>query len=76
MEKGSLGVMRAARIRITTKAIFRYPRSCFRVRIPMLESTRTTVGNSNSRPIRKTIEVNSEIYELREIVFWTVSLTE
>ena len=75
IENGSLGVMKAARTRITTKAAFRYPRSCFRVRMPMLERTSTTVGNSNRRPMRNTIDVNREMYEPREIVFWTVSLT-
>ena len=75
MENGSLGVMKAARIRITTKADFRNPFNCFRVRMPMLERTSTTVGNSNSRPIRNTMDVNREIYELKEIVFCTVSLT-
>ena len=76
MENGSLGVMMAARTRTVTKAYLRHPLSCSRLRMPRLDSARITVGNSNRIPIRNTMEVKRDMYELREMVFTIASLTE
>ena len=75
MEKGSLGVMRAERSSITTKAYFLNPFICCRFIIPIVERTSITVGNSKSKPIRNTIEKKSDMYEPRVIVFAMLSLT-
>ena len=61
MENGSLGVINALRMSTAIKACFRSFRSWDLCTTPRLESTRIMVGNSNSSPIRNTMEVKRDM---------------
>ena len=75
-EKGSPeGVINSARITTAQIACLRKRLSNSRFTTPIADRTAIKVGNSNTRPKVRIVEVNSEIYELRENVLGTSGLT-
>ena len=76
MVKGSpVGVRTAASMSMATTAWRRNLRMYSRVTSPKWDSTARTDGNSNRIPIRNTIDVNVDIYEVSANVFTTLPLT-
>ena len=69
------GVISAARITTAHTACLRYVWSMSRVTIPSADQMAMTVGKSNTSPKGIMVEVNKDIYELRENVFGTSGLT-
>lgn len=75
IETGSAGVITAATISIATKAYLRHFRRSALSITPSRESAMTAVGNSNTTPLSRTIDVNIDIYDPRLIVFTTSAET-
>jgi hypothetical protein len=75
-EKGSpVGVIIAASINMMHIACFLYSRRFSLVTIPSADNTTIIVGNSNTIPKASTVDENRDIYEDKENVFGTASLT-
>jgi len=61
IDTGSAGVINAAIINMTTNAYLRPLRNRVRDTIPNLESAKTIDGNSKTKPMSRTIELNIDI---------------
>ena len=69
------GVMTAASIRTAHIACLLKVFNVSLVIMPKEDNTTETVGNSNTMPKIKTIDVNMEMYDVNENVFGTSGLT-
>lgn len=76
IEKGSPdGVITAANTTTTKIACFLNDANVSLVSTPRADKATTTVGNSNTIPNVSTVDVNNDIYEVKEKVFGTSGLT-